>query len=42
MESLEIYENHITQFCLEKINFLQYYINSEPFMAYYQSDWNNY
>jgi hypothetical protein len=33
MKSLEIYENYITQFCLEKINFLQYYRNSEPFRA---------
>ncbi len=34
MKSLEIYENYITLFYLEK-NFLQSYINSEPYMAYY-------
>ncbi len=37
-KSLEIYEYYITLFCLEKINFLKYYINSEPCMAYSQSD----
>jgi hypothetical protein len=35
MKSLEIYENFINLFCLEKKTFLQYYTNSEPFMAYY-------
>jgi hypothetical protein len=38
MKSLEIYENYITLFCLEKINFKKYYMNSEPCMAYSQSD----
>jgi hypothetical protein len=43
MKSLEIYENYITLFCLENILFYNtYYINSEPCMAYSQSDWNNY
>jgi hypothetical protein len=36
------YENYITLSCLEQNKtFLQYYINSEPYMAwwYSQSDW---
>jgi hypothetical protein len=35
MKSLEFYENNITLFYLEKNNFLKYYINLEPRMAYY-------
>ncbi len=35
MKSLEFYKNYITLFCLEKINFLKYYINSESCIAYY-------
>ncbi len=34
MKSLEIYENYITLFCMEKKTFWQYYIDSEPCMAY--------
>ncbi len=43
MKNLEIHENYLTLFCLEKVNFfLQYYINSELCIVYSQSDWNNY
>ncbi len=35
IKSLEFYEKYITLFYLEKKNFLKYYINSEPCMAYY-------
>jgi hypothetical protein len=39
IKSLEIYEKYITLFCLEKKQtFSQYYIISEPCMAYY-SKW---
>jgi hypothetical protein len=44
LKSLEFYENYITLFCLKKKTFWQYYINSEPCMAWHitQSGWNNY
>jgi hypothetical protein len=35
MKSLEIYENYHSVLSGKKTTFLQYYINSEPYMAYY-------
>jgi hypothetical protein len=35
MKSLEMYENYITLSWLEKQTFLQYHINSEPYIVNY-------